>query len=265
MRAAPVVRLARDCCSVNLELATAMAVSLHASPSKAALFGLICAVVLAGATQSFAQAGGPSTRPDLSGVWYFVSDGPSPQARWETATLTPEYQAIAKRQMEIMRAAEPGAGDANPCPASPRLPAMMLNLYPIEVIATPDLIVTVHESNRGIRHIYMDGRANNPNGKRNNTGFSTGRWEGDTLVVQTTGLPANGTITTGAPHSDQLRITERIRMTGPDLMENTITAEDPKALVKPIAVKRVYKRHAEFVIGEYACQDNIRDFEPTTK
>jgi hypothetical protein len=131
---------------------------------------------------------------------------------------------------------------------------MMLGTFPFELIVTPELVVVVSEQASGIRHIYTDGRGHGPAGKRSNTGDSVGRWEGDALVVETTGMAASGTVVMGLPHSDQLRVTERFRKTAPDALEYTVTVEDPKVLTRPATGVRTFEHHADVKITEFVCQ-----------
>src|SRR5437016_1182617 len=82
-------------------------------------------------------------------------------------------------------------------------------------------------------------------------GTTTGKWEGDTLVVTTTNIREDTQLDfSGPPHSEALTITERFRRTGPDALEDQITLTDPKAFDKPFATTRVYRRHADWTLGE---------------
>jgi hypothetical protein len=105
-------------------------------------------------------------------------------------------------------------------------------------------------------------------------GHSIGRWEGDTLVVDTIGTngrarPINGyvagAVTSGVdtaprlPASDQLHVTERIRLAGDgQYLENEITVDDPKTYLKPWTIKRYWQRRPDIDLQEYACTDNRR-------
>lgn len=86
-------------------------------------------------------------------------------------------------------------------------------------------------------------------------GRSVGRWEGDTLVVDTIGIKEDVRYQ-NAPHSDQMRITERIRLLEPDLLSDTITVEDPVTFEKPWTFTFNYRRLPDYTLLEYICEDN---------
>jgi hypothetical protein len=94
------------------------------------------------------------------------------------------------------------------------------------------------------RHIYTDGRAHptGPNVRPTFMGHSVGHWEGDTLVVDVVNMYAGQYDQTGAPYSDRVHLTERIRMISPGVLEDEMTIEDPVMLTKPWKVVRTYKR-----------------------
>lgn len=224
------------------------------------LLSLACAAAMA-ASPAYSQT--PAV-PDWTGVWYFA-DPPGPVRMATPPPLTPEYQAIVAQRIQMMMNPPPPSDE--PAPAeeacnTPSFPGMMFSMYPFDLIVTPEVVVTLHELDRGMRHIYTDGRPRDSSSEPSPTGESVGRWEGDTLVVETTGLE-EGMITPVLPHSDQVRITERIRLVDQDTLQDVMTIEDPKVLREPISLTRTYKRQTNFPILEYTCQDNIRGYEST--
>jgi len=113
-----------------------------------------------------------------------------------------------------------------------------------EIIITPDQVRMTYYWFNATRRIYTDGRPH-PTGVdlvSSFMGHSTGRWEGDTLVTDTVGLNPGIYDRTGAPHSDQVHVMERLRMIGPELLEDQITIEDPVMLTKPWKVTRHLRR-----------------------
>jgi hypothetical protein len=113
-----------------------------------------------------------------------------------------------------------------------------------EIIITPEQVRMTYYWFNATRRIYTDGRPH-PTGVdlvSSFMGHSTGRWEGDTLVTDTVGLNAGIYDRTGAPHSDQVHVMERLRMIGPDLLEDQITIEDPVMLTRPWKVTRHLRR-----------------------
>src|SRR4029450_10230736 len=107
----------------------------------------------------------------------------------------------------------------------PGMPAMMNMAYGMEIMHTKDKVTFFSELNDALRRVYLDGRKPTPKHLEDPTyaGFSTGHWEGDTLVVETVALHSGSFIEGFSPHSDQMVVRERIRFVGPGLLEDRIT------------------------------------------
>jgi len=122
-------------------------------------------------------------------------------------------------------------------------PMMMMTLTPLEFVVTPQqtLIFTVY---RDVRRIATDGRPFTPPDDRWVTawGESIGRWEGDTLVIETVAVRQPNLFFRAPPFSEAAHYTERLRMVGPDRIEGEMTIEDPEALTRPWVVKQAYVR-----------------------
>src|SRR5262249_25742613 len=86
-------------------------------------------------------------------------------------------------------------------------------------------------------------------------GHSVGRWEGDTLLVDTIGIKESVRYQ-NMPHSKDIRIKERIRPVAPDIVWDEITIEDPATLEKPWTYTVAYKRMPGYTLLEYICEDN---------
>lgn len=124
-------------------------------------------------------------------------------------------------------------------------PMMMQSPAPLRFFVTPQETVITSQY-RDIRYIPTDGRPMLPEDERWPTiwGTSAGCWEGDTLVVETASVGFDSEYNFIAPHlSDEARFVERLRFTGPDRIENTITVTDPATLTGPWVVKVAYERH----------------------
>ena len=129
----------------------------------------------------------------------------------------------------------------------------------IEITMTPTEVKLSWDWLNGVRRIYTDGR---PHPSADDLwptymGHSVGRWEGDTLVVDTVGLFAGFFDQTAAPYSDKLHMIERIRMIAPDRLEDQMTFEDPEALAKPFITRRTFSRVQQpknILLGSY-CSD----------
>jgi len=122
-------------------------------------------------------------------------------------------------------------------------PMMMMSLTPLEFVVTPEqvLILTTY---RDVRRIATDRRGLSAPEDRWVTawGESIGRWEGDTLVIETVAVRQPNLFFRSPPLTEAARYTERLRKTGPDRIEGEMTIEDPEALTAPWTVKQVYVR-----------------------
>ena len=103
---------------------------------------------------------------------------------------------------------------------------------PIEIVQTPQRIFMFFEYEHTFREIWMDGRALPKDPDPSYFGYSVGRWEGETLVVESVGF-SDKTVLNGMPHSDALHFVERYRRPNLDTLELTMTADDSKAYTKP--------------------------------
>lgn len=190
--------------------------------------------------------------PDFSGVWErsggFGRGGGTP------LSPTPEYAALRD---ELRATAGPGQS-ANCLP--PGMPGIMSQPYPMEFLLTPGKVTIVIEAYTQVRHIYTDGRALPEAPDPLFFGTSVGHWDGDTLVVESVGFNDLVTIAQGLPHSDQMRITERISLIDDDTMQIETTITDPEALTQPYTTTATFARHRDWTIAEYVCQENNRNF-----
>ena len=144
------------------------------------------------------------------------------------------------------------------------LPRALATPYPFEIIqAPPGQITIVHELNHQIRVIAMD----KPmlGGKELTTfpfynGHSIGHFEGDTLVIQTAGFNEKTLIdATGAPHTDDMTTTERIRRISPTQLEDVITIHDPTHYTRDWQARFVYNLRNDVRLEDYVCGEPHRD------
>ena len=140
----------------------------------------------------------------------------------------------------------------------PGMPLILLIPFPMEVIEAKDRIIMYFEFSNLMRQIYMDGREHPKDLMPSYMGHSIGRWEGDTLVVDTVGLTDKSWLDrVGHPHSDALHIVERIRRRDKDTLEFDLTFDDVKAYTQPWPGKRLYTHKPGWEIMEYVCADNF--------
>lgn len=205
------------------------------------------------------QRQGPPPRPTVSAPLSDGSQGRSPDA----PSLTPEY--LAKWQM-ISKSRIAGSYDYDytaKC-LPPGMPAMMNMAYGMEVMQTKDKITFFSELNDALRRVYLDGRKPSQKVLDDPTyaGYSTGHWEGDTLVVDTVALNTNTFIEGLSPHSDQMTVKERIRFNAQGLLEDRITVTDPIALTKPWETVKTYRKAVAGKtdeLREFACPEGLAD------
>lgn len=128
---------------------------------------------------------------------------------------------------------------------------------PRKIVQTADLILIIYEANSGLRQIFTDGRA--LPGKDAEPwwyGYSVGKWEGDTLVVQTTGFIDNLWLDVrGSPMTSAAKVTERFRRPNYGNLEIEITVDDPKAYTKPWTVKLNQRIYPDTELIEFICQE----------
>ena len=163
--------------------------------------------------------------------------------RPDEPSLQPEY--LAKWQM-MSKSLISGSSEYDPIARClpPGMPAMMSMFYGMEVMQNKDKITFFSELNDALRRVYLDGRKPSQKVLDDPTyaGYSTGHWEGDTLVVDTVALRDDTFIEGFTPHSDEMTVHELIRFKEPGLLEDRITVTDPKALTKPWETVKTYRK-----------------------
>jgi hypothetical protein len=129
-----------------------------------------------------------------------------------------------------------------------------------KIVQTPGLILIMHELDGIPRQIYTDGRKLPANPNPTWLGSSIGRWEGDTLVVETVGLNDLVRLDLGGhPRSEAMRMTERYRRRDVGHLDVEFTFDDPKYYNKPFTVKVTHLLQADTDILEYVCNENEKD------
>ena len=201
--------------------------------------------------------------PDFTGVWEIPLGGSRVTSsgvnirppRFAPLSLTPEYEAKRKA---LMAQAEQDNQTANCLP--PGMPGIMGQPYPMEFLLTPGQVTIIIEAYSETRHIYTDGRPMPDDPDPTFFGTSIGHWEGDTLVVKTVGFSTQTEIEPHVPHSDKMQILEKFRLDDPNTMSIETTVTDPEALAAPYVSNRILKRHRNWTIAEYICEQNNRNY-----
>jgi hypothetical protein len=202
---------------------------------------------------------GPPPRPTVSAPLSDGSQGRSPDAPSLTAEYMTKWQMISKS-----RIAGSYEYDYTAKCLPPGMPAMMNMAYGMEVMQTKDKITFFSELNDALRRVYLDGRKPSQKIMDDPTyaGYSTGHWEGDTLVVDTVSLNTNSFIEGFSPHSDAMTVRERIRFTPAGLLEDRITVTDPKALTRAWETVKTYRKAASGKndeLREFACPEGLAE------
>jgi hypothetical protein len=209
-------------------------------------------------------AGTCCAQVDLSGSWApSRATGPSAPPPATPVVLKPAYKpAFDALQAKIREATARGEQYAVKGLCSPYgMPTMMtVAVYPTEIIQTAKQVTIIGEAFSEVRRIYID-KPQTPidDVPPGYYGRSVGRWEKDTLVVDTVGVKETVPGYQNMPHSDQMRITERFRRPTPDTLHDEITIEDPITLEKPVTYTLVYRLMPDYEMVEFVC-DNNREY-----
>jgi hypothetical protein len=128
-----------------------------------------------------------------------------------------------------------------------------------KIVQTPSLIVILHED-LAYRQVFMDGRPLPADPNPSFMGYSVGRWDGDTLVVESTGFNDRTWLDFGGhPHTEALRTTERYRRTSVGRIERQVTLEDPRADNAPVTIRADMTLAPDTDLLEFVCNENPRD------
>jgi hypothetical protein len=138
----------------------------------------------------------------------------------------------------------------------------MFDTYPLahKIVQTAGLTVILHENDNTFRQIFTDGRKFPDELEPSWLGSSIGRWEGDTVVVDTTGLIGRSSLDlVGHTHTDRLRITERFRRISIGKIELLLILDDPQTFTGPVAVKLNWVLFPDTDLLESFCSENEKD------
>ena len=220
-----------------------------------------------------AAASAPAPEHDLSGVWNMHST--PAQRKYTGSTYTAEPPEMTPWGNEKYMANKPSNGPRThslketddpvlkQC-LPPGTPRIYLQPFPFQMVQTPKEILMIYEYDHTVRQIFMDGRAHPEDITPTYMGNSIGKWDGDTLVVDTVGFNDKTWLDRdGHPHSDQLHVIERFHRVDRDNMTIDINIEDPKVLVKPWKTQLNFQLKPDWDIMELVCTDNgaFEDFE----
>jgi hypothetical protein len=193
-------------------------------------------------------------KPDLSGIWHAPTQKylANLAADGIQVPMTPWAQQIFKQRAQNEGIDRPSAS----C-----LPHSVTDFdahnTPRKLLQSPGHIVMLFESYRTFREIFIDGRAMPKNLEPAWFGYSIGRWEGDTLVVETTGINEKTWLDdAGHPHSEALQVTERFRRVNFGRMDVQITITDAKAYSRPWTVAFHWELMPDTELLDWVCENN---------
>jgi hypothetical protein len=207
--------------------------------------------------------------PDLTGVW----DTQNPQGfepssstfPGEMPPLTPwgQAQLEASRPAYGPRAVPDSTDPVNPTKLGahgcylPGVPRIYLHPLLMEIIQIPGRILMRFEFDHILREVWMDGRSHPSDLSPSYMGHSIGKWEGETLVVDTIGFNDKTWLDrVGHRHSEDLHVVERFHRVDHETLRDDITVEDPKAFTKPWNTHVIFVSRPGWELLEYSCADN---------
>jgi len=201
-------------------------------------------------------------KPDLSGLWQPVSGGPDPQF----ADIAKEVKGglpFQKWAADLVKARRAQNNKDDPDGHCQPLGTVKMHLhpYPRKLIQLPGLIVILYERDTVYRQIFTDGRPSPMDPQPSFYGYSTGKWEGDTLVVQTNGFKDGLWLDiSGTPLTEAAKVTERYHRPNFGKLEIDITVDDSKAYTKPWTIRVNQSLAVDTELLEFYCWDNEKDF-----
>jgi hypothetical protein len=200
----------------------------------------------------------PNGKPDFSGVYNSAAGGgrggaaaaPDPSGLPTTPTLRPGAE-----KFKVVRGPNDAGLYADCMPTG--VPGAFMVPYQWEVVQGVDHMVILYEYPHLFRVIPTNGGAHQADLDPTWMGDSIGRWEGDTLVVDTIGFNDKTEIPGGYKHTEDLHVVERFRRSNFDAIEYEATIEDPNVFVKPWIIRRTFALRPELdKVDEFVCENN---------
>jgi hypothetical protein len=199
-------------------------------------------------------------KPDLSGLWRMNGVGYvfNVLGNQPVEMLPWAREVYARRSIGFAK----DSPDSNCLPPGPT--AGLFGMSPVKFLQTKNVLVILYEG-APTRQVFLDGRPLPTDPSPTWMGYSVGRWDGDTLVVETTGYNDRTWLDlTGHPHSEALRVTERFRRLDTGRMQLQMTFDDPQTYTRPwtISVDAQFLPDTEML--EYVCNENEKSSDRYT-
>jgi len=217
------------------------------------------------------HAGAPPA--DLSGVWrrshrppdkirkytvydlaFSITNELPPMTHWAEEKYKANKPNVGPRSVSLTESNDPILQCAPP--GVPRI--YLIRGEPMEIAHIPGRVLIIFEYDHFVRNIFTDGREHPKELSPSWMGDAIGKWDGDTLVVDTVGFNDKTWLDDdGLPHSEDLHVVERIRRVNHDTLTIDTTIEDPKAYTKTWGGHATYELKPTWNLGEVVCEDNI--------
>jgi hypothetical protein len=183
--------------------------------------------------------------------FFNVLAGVKPEESSLRPEFVPDYQKIS-----AVALTEPPPAFCTPSPT----PFLDSFPSPFKIVQTPKLTLMLVESDTDFRQIFMDGRKLPDDPQPSWLGYSVGKWQGDSLVVETVGLIRYSPLDVfGHPHSEAMRVTERFHRRDFGHMDLQVTVDDPKTYTKPFTYKINLLLLPDTDLLESFCVENEKD------
>jgi hypothetical protein len=202
------------------------------------------------------SAGLASSAPaaDLSGMWWITDRSEVARLDHDHLPFTPQgADAYRTNRADIAAGRGLAVERKNRC-LPPGLPRLMLARYPFQILQRPEQVTFLHERMHLVRLIYLD-KDHPEDPDPSYDGNSIGKWDGDTLVVDTIAFKPNTVLdATGIPHSEKLHLVERFRLRhrGATLIDR-VTLDDPVIFTRPVTFDIEFAKHPEVELMEDVC------------
>ena len=217
-------------------------------------------LLLLGATAASGVAGARPQDPQAALLRVWAPDSRS-EVLLASPPLTAEGAKLHAQRLAERNQPDPQFDRTRWC-AGPGMPRIMLMPYPFEIRSERGYLAFLFGWYRWYRLVDMSGQA--PQFVLPATmGYSAGRWDGRTLVIETTGLEDETVLdASGLPHSDQMKLTERLRVLPSGRLEVRFTIDDPAFYTRPWTSVATYHPAPEVRIADDLCPDRIARGEP---
>ncbi|HWF40209.1 MAG TPA: hypothetical protein VG322_16920 [Candidatus Acidoferrales bacterium] len=190
-----------------------------------------------------------AAQPSIFGVWFMRGNMvpgivPPPQAPMLPATAE-KFKTNTRDNDPELHCFPPG------------VPRVWVLPAPFEIMQLSDRVLIYYEFQHLLRQVHMNRSEHPADLIPTWMGDSNGKWEGDTLVIDSVGFNDKTRLDViGLPHSDALHVTERLRLASPNELQLDVTIDDPKDYSAPMTAHRIYDRKPGWEIGEWVCEEN---------